>query len=70
MPRHRHSRFSRDGAGKSYAAGKLVEELLRFGAPTIVLDPVGTWYGLRLRDPHLLQDAEPLRRPHDHRAHW
>lgn len=40
--------IARRGGGKSYAAGRLVEELHRIGAPVIVLDPVGTWYGLRL----------------------
>jgi uncharacterized protein len=40
--------LARRGAGKTYAAGKLVEELLRISAPAIVLDPVGTWYGLRI----------------------
>jgi hypothetical protein len=40
--------IARKGAGKTYAAGKLVEELLGAGAPVVVLDPVGNWYGLRL----------------------
>lgn len=40
--------IARKGAGKTYAAGKLVEEFARLGAPVIVIDPVGTWYGLRL----------------------
>ncbi len=40
--------LARKGAGKTYAAGKLVEELVRIGAPVIILDPIGTWYGLRL----------------------
>lgn len=39
---------ARKGAGKTYAAGRLVEELQRIHAPAIVLDPVGNWYGLRL----------------------
>lgn len=39
---------ARKGAGKTYAAGRLVEELHRIHAPAIVLDPVGNWYGLRL----------------------
>lgn len=36
------------GAGKTYAAGKLVEELIRLGRQVIVIDTVGNWYGLRL----------------------
>lgn len=40
--------LGRSGSGKSYAAGKLAEELLDVGAQVVVLDPVGVWYGLRL----------------------
>jgi len=40
--------IARKGAGKTYAAGKLAEELHGVGAPFVVLDPVGNWYGLRL----------------------
>jgi hypothetical protein len=40
--------IARKGHGKTYAAGRLVEELLGSRAPVVVLDPVGTWYGLRL----------------------
>lgn len=40
--------IARKGGGKTYAAGKLVEELTRIGAPVVILDPVGNWYGLRL----------------------
>ena len=36
------------GGGKTYAAGKLAEEMLIAGAQIIVLDVVGTWYGLRI----------------------
>jgi len=36
------------GAGKTYAAGKLVEELVGAGAQVVVIDPVGNWYGLRI----------------------
>lgn len=39
--------IARKGHGKTYAAGKLVEEIYMH-ASVIVLDPVGTWYGLRL----------------------
>lgn len=40
--------IGQSGAGKTYAAGKLVEELLRVGARVIVLDIVGNWYGLTI----------------------
>lgn len=40
--------LARKGAGKTYAAGVLVEELHAAGAQVVVLDPVGNWYGLRL----------------------
>lgn len=40
--------LARSGAGKSYAAGKLVEGLLDAEAQVVIVDPVGVWYGLRL----------------------
>lgn len=36
------------GSGKTYGASKLAELLWDAGAHFVVLDPVGTWYGLRL----------------------
>lgn len=39
---------ARRGAGKTYAAGLLVEEMMQEGSQVVVLDPVGVWYGLRL----------------------
>lgn len=36
------------GSGKTYGAGKFVEELLEAGAQVVVLDTIGNWYGLRL----------------------
>jgi hypothetical protein len=45
-PTQTYGFIARKGAGKTYAAGRLVEELIRIGAPVIVIDPVGTWYGL------------------------
>ncbi len=36
------------GGGKTYAASKLGEQMLGIGAQIIVLDVVGTWYGLRV----------------------
>jgi uncharacterized protein len=40
--------MGRRGAGKSYAAGRLFEEMFGLGAQCLVLDPVGSWWGLRL----------------------
>lgn len=40
--------IARKGAGKTYAAGKLVELLLEASVQVIILDTVGNWYGLRL----------------------
>jgi len=40
--------MAKRGAGKTYGAGKLAEEMLRANAQVVVLDPVGNWYGLRI----------------------
>ena len=40
--------IARKRAGKSYAAGKLVEGLYENGVQFVIVDPVGNWYGLRL----------------------
>jgi hypothetical protein len=40
--------IARKGGGKTYAAGKLVEELMTAGVQVVILDTVGNWYGLRL----------------------
>jgi len=40
--------LGRRGSGKTYAASRFAEELLDHEAQTIILDPVGNWYGLRL----------------------
>ena len=40
--------LGRSGAGKTYAAGLFVEELLNVGNQVVVIDPVGVWWGLRL----------------------
>jgi uncharacterized protein len=40
--------IARKGGGKTYAAGKLVEELLALRVPVVILDPVGNWYGLQI----------------------
>lgn len=42
------AQMGRTGSGKTFAAMKLVEELLYMGAQVVILDPVGVWYGLRL----------------------
>ena len=39
--------LGRSSSGKSYAAKRLVESLVRSGAQVIILDSVGIWYGLR-----------------------
>ncbi len=40
--------FGRKGSGKTYAAGRLAELLIKSSCQVIVLDPIGNWYGLRL----------------------
>lgn len=40
--------LARTGAGKTYCAGVLVEEMLKVGAQVVILDPVNKWWGLRL----------------------
>lgn len=39
---------ARKGAGKTYAASKLVELLLEQTVQVVILDTVGNWYGLRI----------------------
>lgn len=39
--------LARRGAGKTYAAGVLVEQMIDAGAQVVIIDPVGTWWGLR-----------------------
>ena len=36
------------GSGKTFAAGRFVEELTEAGAQVVVVDTVGNWWGLRL----------------------
>lgn len=36
------------GAGKTYDAAKLAEQMLRLGFPIVVFDPMGIWWGLRV----------------------
>jgi hypothetical protein len=40
--------IGRKGSGKTYGAGKMVEELLDHNVQTVILDTVGNWYGLRI----------------------
>ncbi len=40
--------MGRRGSGKSYGAGRLVEQLHAAGTQIVVIDPVGVWWGLRL----------------------
>lgn len=42
--------LGRTGSGKTYGAQKLAEMLLAAKAQIVVLDPVGVWYALRLRE--------------------
>lgn len=39
--------LARRGAGKTYTASVMTEELLRAGLPVVALDPLGVWWGLR-----------------------
>jgi hypothetical protein len=36
------------GAGKTYDAAKLAEQMLKLGYPIVVFDPMGIWWGLRV----------------------
>lgn len=40
--------MGRRGSGKTYGAGRLVEQLHAHRDQVVILDPVGTWWGLRL----------------------
>lgn len=37
------------GSGKTYGAGTLIERLLATGRRTIIFDPLGVWWGLRVK---------------------
>jgi DNA helicase HerA-like ATPase len=39
--------LAKRGAGKTYTAAVMVEELLKAGLHVVVVDPVGVWWGLR-----------------------
>lgn len=40
--------IGRKGAGKTYLATMIAEQMLDAGAQVVALDPVGNWYGLRV----------------------
>ena len=40
--------IGRKGAGKTYLATMIAEQMLDAGAQVVALDPVGNWYGLRI----------------------
>jgi hypothetical protein len=40
--------IGRRGSGKTYGAGRLIEQLREHGDQVVILDPVGVWWGLRL----------------------
>jgi uncharacterized protein len=39
--------LAKRGAGKTYTAAVMVEEMLKAGLQVVVVDPVGVWWGLR-----------------------
>ncbi|HEV3262410.1 MAG TPA: helicase HerA-like domain-containing protein [Gemmataceae bacterium] len=39
--------LAKRGVGKTYTAAVMVEEMLKAGLHTVVVDPVGVWWGLR-----------------------
>jgi hypothetical protein len=39
--------LARRGAGKTYTASVIVEEVVRAKVPVVILDPTGAWWGLR-----------------------
>ena len=41
--------LAKRGAGKSYAASVVVEQMLEAGLQVVILDPMGIWYGLRTK---------------------
>ena len=39
--------LAKRGAGKTFTASVLVEEMVKAGLPVVVVDPIGVWWGLR-----------------------
>jgi hypothetical protein len=39
--------LAKRGAGKTYTASVLAEEMLKNNLPVVILDPIGVWWGLR-----------------------
>lgn len=50
--------LARRGAGKTYAAKVMAEEMLSAGYPIVVLDPLGVWWGLRSKYPVCILGGE------------
>ena len=48
VARQRFAFLAKTGAGKTYDAAVLAEEMLKTGLPIIVLDPMGVWWGLQV----------------------
>src|SRR6058998_485061 len=40
--------LAKRGAGKTYSASVLAEEMLKAGIPIVVIDGMGIWWGLRV----------------------
>jgi hypothetical protein len=43
-----NSFLAKRGAGKTYAAADLAEEMLKSQIPIVVIDGMGIWWGLRV----------------------
>jgi hypothetical protein len=39
--------LAKRGSGKTYTGAVMAEEMLKAGLPTVIVDPVGVWWGLR-----------------------
>jgi DNA helicase HerA-like ATPase len=39
--------LAKRGAGKTYTAAVMVEEMLKAGLQVVIVDPIGVWWGLR-----------------------
>ena len=39
--------LAKRGAGKTYTASVMAEELIAAKLPTVIIDPIGVWWGLR-----------------------
>ena len=50
--------LAKRGAGKSYTASVMAEEMLKAGQTIIALDPTGAWWGLRSQFPVVIFGGE------------